>query len=117
MTKLVIISFLVCIVSSCTNGGCDSIPSRFASYEEAERKIENVDFYYSEEIEIRESSWIYGAAFHSCDGTLGFLSIRTDHKNYYHQNVPVTVWESFKNSDSKGQFYNEELRGNYQLKL
>jgi KTSC domain len=115
MIKLVIISFIIVLMSSCKNGICDSIPKRFASYEEAARKIEEAKFSFSEEIFTPESSWIYGASFYSCDGTLGFLRIRTDHENYYHQNVPITVWESFKNSDSKGQFYNEELRGNYVL--
>lgn len=117
MLKLFTVSVLLFLFTACKNNGCDSVPSKFNSYEEAEKIIESAEFYFSEKIETPESSWIYGAAFYSCNGTMGFLRINTDHNDYFHQNVPISVWEEFKSSDSKGQFYNEELRGNYQLKL
>lgn len=115
MIKLISICCSLLILTACSKNGCDNLPDKFSSYEEAERKIETTEFYIREELRTPESSWIYGATYYSCDGELGFLEVETDHGNYYHKDVPVEIWKAFKSTESTGKFFNEELRGNYVL--
>lgn len=115
MSKLIYICCALLILTACSKNGCEFLPDEFSSFEEAERKIEATEFNVKEKIRTPESSWIYGASFYSCDGELGYVIIETDHGNYCHKDVPKEVWQSFKETQSTGKYYNEELRGNYLL--
>lgn len=96
---------------------CNKIPSVFSSYEQAKQIVQSATFKIKDNIDTTKSSWIRGASFYSCDGKKGFLIIKTDARDYIHQNVPIEVWRGFKNADSFGNYYNSYLKGNYRLSL
>lgn len=106
------------IISSCRRkGNCDKLPTQFSSYDQAVSKIESSDFKIKEEANTSKSSWIRGASFYSCDGNTGFYIIQTDKQEYLYINMPYSVWAEFKNSESLGKFYNENIKHRYILQL
>ena len=88
------------------------IYTRVSSKEQAE-----TDFLIRDEVSTSRSSWINGASFSSCDGKIGFLIVQIGNRNYVHQNVPIAIWKNFKTSSSFGNFYNQNLKNKYRLKL
>lgn len=59
-----------------------------------------------------ESSWIKGASY---DSQTEVLIIETNTQDYTFIDVPKDVWTGFKGSESKGRYYNQKIRGRYQL--
>lgn len=56
--------------------------------------------------------------YYSCDGLVGYFTYETKKsENYIYRNVPVEVWQGFKNADSPGGFYNENIKGRFVLVL
>lgn len=98
---------------------CKTLPAKFSSYSEALRRVKAADFEIQESQDCRKSSWILKASYHSCDGKTGFfiLTTKSEGKEYIHQGVPYSLWLQFKKSDSFGGFYNQNLKGRYQLRL
>ena len=94
---------------------CDNLPTSFPSYEDALNKIHDANFRFSEEISITSSSWLRGASYFSCDGLLGFFIIRADKQYYIHQDLPIGIWNEFKNSSSYGNYYSQYMKKNYQM--
>ena len=99
------------------NTSCQNLPEIFENYEDAHSKIHKTKFYFIENLNTSKSSWIRGASYFSCDGKFGFLSIYTDKKEYIHQNVPIELWNSFKQAESFGRFYNKHIKHKYHLKI
>ena len=56
------------------------------------------------------SSLLSGIKYESGNLTVFFR----DGRNYVYHNVPKKVFEQFKNSPSKGKFYNQYIKGCYQ---
>ena len=96
---------------------CNKIPSSFRSYEQAVQIVKSSTFKIRESVNTSKSSWIRAASFYSCDSQKGFLIIRTDDREYIHQNVPIEVWRGFKNASSFGSYYSNNIRGRYRLIL
>lgn len=94
---------------------CSEITTPFTTYEEANNTVESVEFKYTDEVDTSKSSWIRGAQYYSCDGETGYLVYQTDKKEYIHQQVPMEVWEEFKNAESFGSSYNENLKHKYRV--
>lgn len=115
LTLLIILLFG--IDRLCFGQDCNKIPSTFSSYEKAKTFVKTSVFKIKETIDTSKSSWIRGAAFYSCDGQKGFLIIKTDKKDYIHQNVPIEIWREFKSATSFGSYYSNYIRGNYKLIL
>ena len=118
MKNSILIFFLILL--SCNQekqniSDCSEITTPFTTYDEAKNTVESVDFKYTDEIDTSKSSWIRSAKYYSCDGHVGYLVYTTDKKEYIHQEVPVEVWEDFKNADSFGKFYNANIKDNYQM--
>ena len=64
-----------------------------------------------EEYGIAKSSFISGATY---DRNLGTLVLKlVSGKIYTYYNVPKDVWEAFKNSESKGNFFSSFIKGRY----
>jgi hypothetical protein len=120
-TKLMLRQFLffcLCLtLYSCSAQNCRDIPSVFSSYQQAKNLIQKSSFAYSDKLNTSKSSWIRGASFYSCDNKTGFLIIATDKQEYTHQNLPIEIWNSFKSANSFGQFYNQNIKNRYQLKV
>lgn len=96
---------------------CADLPTSFASYTEAMDQIRSASFRIAEEQNTDESSWVRGAEFYSCDGTTGFFILRTDDRDYIHVDVPVAVWQGFKDASSFGTYYNANIKRRYRLVL
>ena len=96
---------------------CAHLPTSFASYTEAMDQIRSASFRIAEEQNTDESSWVRGAEFYSCDGVTGFFILRTDDREYIHVEVPVAVWQGFKEASSFGTYYNANIKRRYRLDL
>jgi hypothetical protein len=94
---------------------CNALPINFTSYTDAVFKIKNAKFNFTENINTSRSSWVRGASYYSCDGKVGYLIIKTDRQNYIHKNLPITLWNGFKNANSFGSFYDRNIRNRYSL--
>lgn len=80
-------------------------------------QIRSATFLIAEELNTDESSWVRGAEFHSCDGTTGFFILRTADRDYIHVDVPVAVWQGFKEASSFGSYYTANIKRRYRLGL
>ena len=80
-------------------------------------QIRSATFLLTEEQNTDESSWIRGAEFYSCDGASGFFILRTDDWEYIHVDVPVAVWQGFKEATSFGSYYTANIKRRYRLRL
>lgn len=117
MLKLILQIFTLIIFISCQSNDCEELPSSFHSYEEGMSKVMGSSFTMTDKVITSKSSWIRGARYYSCDSNTGFLVFMTNSSNYIHQAVPLSIWEGFKNASSFGSFYNQNLKGKFQLKL
>lgn len=92
-------------------------PKQFQNYEQVSAYLNDVKFSIDETTDTSESEWITSAHYQSKDGKTGFLTLGMRGKPYHFQNVPVEVWEDFKNAESKGSFYHQKIKGNYLIKI
>lgn len=105
-------------ISSCkTKDSCDKLPAQFSSFDQAVLKIKSSDFRIKEEANTSKSSWIRGASFYSCDENTGFYILQTDKQEYLYTNMPYSVWTDFKNAESLGTFYNNNINHKYIFQL
>jgi hypothetical protein len=113
-----LIAFLLLfILHPCVGQDCNKIPSSFSSYEQATNLVKSATFKIKESVVTSESSWIREATFYSCDSKKGFLIIKTDRGENIHQNLPIEIWKGFKSASSFGNYYNNYIKGNYQIIL
>ncbi len=120
MVRTVFLVFFLTIFGSYYTGfaqSCNNLPATFTSYNDAVSLVKNSSFKIKEDVNTSKSSWIRGASYYSCDGTKGYLIIRTDSKEYIHMDMPIEVWHEFKNADSFGSYYQYHIKGKYQLRL
>ena len=112
-----IIFFMLLILVSCKEDNCFEINSNFKSYQIAIETVQNSSFAIEEKVNT-DSSWIDSIEYYSCDELTGYLIINTKKdKSYIHKNVPIQVWNEFKNAESYGRFYNQTIKGNYYLEI
>jgi hypothetical protein len=119
LNKKVFLSLLfsVFLLSACSQTNCKDIPTHFKSYDEAISVVRNAGFAFKETVNTSKSSWIRGASFYSCDRKVGYFILKTDKKSYIYKDMPVEVWEKFKNAPSFGSYYNSYIKGRYILYL
>ena len=94
---------LITLISlSCYSPDCNNLPNNFESYDQAINLVKGSKFKISESANIPTSgsSWVKGAHYYSCHGQIGYLIIEIDRKTYIHANVPVALWQQFKNASS-----------------
>lgn len=89
----------------------------FSSYSEAIAGVRSKDFNTSDEINISDSEFINYAEYRSDDNSHGYLILNLSGKEYIYDNVPQSIWESFKNSNDKDGFYNNKIKNRYTLTL
>jgi hypothetical protein len=115
MRKIIFIFFL--FITSCSKKNCSEINPNFTSYNNAIEVVQNSSFAIEEKVNT-DSSWIDSIEYYSCDEASGYLIVNTKKgKSYIHENVPIQVWNGFKNADSFGRFYNQNIKGNYYLEI
>jgi len=115
--KRLLIFLLSAIAVSCSSQNCKTLPQNFTSYYAAINIIENSSFKIEETANTSNSSWITSAKYYSCDGISGYFIYTTTNKKYIHEDVPIEIWQGFKNADSKGSYYDHFIRGNYRIKI
>jgi hypothetical protein len=115
MKKLSLILITIVLIT-CHSKNCEEIPQEFYSYEQAINEIQNSSFQFHG-TSSKSSSWITNANYYSCDLKTGFLIIETSNKDYVHHDVPIVIWKEFNNSSSLGKYYNQNIKGRYQLHL
>jgi hypothetical protein len=113
--NLLVWSALLILLAYSCGRSCADLPKTFKNYEAAIDQVEAASFAIDETVKTPESSWIKSATFSSCDGNLGFFLLRVKDETYIYQDVPLELWEGFKQTDSKGGFYNREIKGRYKL--
>lgn len=96
---------------------CADLPATFASYQDALNHVRSASFRISEEQNTDESSWVRGAEFYSCDGATGYFILKTDHQDYIQADVPVAIWQGFKEASSFGSYYTVNIKRRYRLSL
>ena len=116
MNKIYLLFYLFLIPLTCkSQNPCKNIQTSFNNYNQALSAVKSADFIYVDNVTTERSSWIRGAKFYSCNKSTGFLIIKTDKREFIHQNVPISVWNNFKLSDSFGSFYSRNIRRNYKI--
>lgn len=115
--KTAILLSILAITISCGSKDCSLIDENFNNYDDAVETIKSADFDFSEDVDTSKSSWIHDAEFYSCDGQIGYLIIETESDNYIHREVPIEIWNEFKNAESFGKYYNQHLKGRFRLEL
>ena len=103
--------------SSNNKHDCDQLSQKFTSYDQAINLVRSSSFKISETVNTSRSSWIRGAEFYSCDGSTGYFIIETSNRIYIHADMPISVWQQFKNARSFGSFYDYNIKGRYRLYL
>lgn len=109
--------FFLIFIFSCSTKNCSEINPIFTSYNNAIEVVQNSSFAIEEKLDTN-SSWIDSIEYYSCDKVSGYLIVNTKKgTSYIHKNVPIQVWNDFKNTDSFGRFYNQNIKGNYYLDI
>jgi hypothetical protein len=111
--KYLLLLLLTFSFSSCHSQSCDSLPSHYVSYQQALTTIRHASFKIHQTCNTSSSSWIRAAEYYSCDGQTGFFVFKTDKQWYIHAGVPLSVWEGFKKADSRGRYYNQNIKYKY----
>ncbi|MGN6248952.1 MAG: KTSC domain-containing protein [Ginsengibacter sp.] len=118
LKKFLFVLLLSIGIISCHSQNCDTLPDKFATYDEAINVVESNGFKIHEIANTSKSSWITSAQYYSCDGITGYFIYKTkEGKEYIHKGVPINVWEEFKNASSKGSYYDYNIKHKYRLLL
>src|SRR5690606_34477735 len=115
MTKL-IYSLSVCLLFtlSCSAQDCNNLPQTFVSHVQATQMVKSANFRIKEHLDTQKSSWIRSATYYNCNGKLGFfLLVAKTGREYLFQDMPINIWEGFKNAESHGTYYNTKIRGKF----
>jgi hypothetical protein len=108
---------LLLFIVACSKEKCSDINFNFTSHKNAIEVVQNSSFAIEEKVDT-DSSWIDSIEYYSCDELLGYLIVNTKNgKSYIHKNVPIQIWNGFKNADSFGRFYNRKIKGKYYLNI
>ncbi len=108
---------LLFIMGSCNSIDCSRLPQDFSTYGEAKKAIHTAHFNFVDEANTSKSSWIRSASYYSCDSKTGYFEFKTDKNSYIHTDMPIEVWNGFKDAMSFGNYYNSHIKHQYQLLL
>lgn len=116
--KYILILLFTVIATVLKAQDCSQLPKSFNSYSHAIRAVKSSTFQITESANTYSSSWITSADYYSCDGLTGFFIFTTNRGyEYIHKGMPLSVWRGFKSAASKGEYYNENIKDRYQLRL
>ena len=114
---LIISILLILFIFSFKGTDCDKLPQKYSSYDEAIKTIKATHFKVEESVNTSKSSWIRDASYYTCDGVTGFFLLKTDNQYYLYSGVPYEIWLGFKNAESFGSYYNQNIKHNYFFNL
>ena len=126
-TILTILLLILVIITSCHSYTCNNLPDTFSSVDEAIQNVKKSTFHFTDEIKISDSvsawvpdmfSWITSANYYSCDGGKGYFIYNTNRgTTYIRKGVPLEVWNGFKETSSKGHYFDRYIREKYSISL
>lgn len=108
---------MLAVLSACSGIDCNKIPTSYSNYDDAVKTIKSASFSLSEFANTSISTWIKGASYYSCDGLTGYFLLESKNSYYLYSNMPLEIWNEFKNAKSKGNYYNQYIKGNYRFNL
>lgn len=94
---------------------CDSLEIRTLSLDDAISIIKQSSFRFQQQFKISRTYGVMNASFFSCDGKLGYLIIKVEKKDYIYFDVPKSKWADLISSEDINNFYNENIKGNYEV--
>lgn len=115
--KILITIGLIIIFQYTFGQDCNRLPTSFANYDQALAQVKSASFKIKESVNTSKSSWIRSVMYYSCDSRKGFLIIKTDDREYIHQDVPIEIWNGFKNATSFGSYYDSYIKRRYKVIL
>ncbi|NOT52570.1 MAG: hypothetical protein HOP10_14995 [Chitinophagaceae bacterium] len=114
MTLKIFLVFIVTASIRCKQFNCDKIPDSFSSYQEAINRIRSSSFKMIDSILVPEGNVMKSAAYYSCDKQSGyFFYRRKGGSEYFLSQVPIKLWQSFKKSDFKDDFFDNSIKDKY----
>lgn len=115
--KIVLVCLFIASITGFAQTNCVKLPSAYKSYSQAINSVKRANFKITETASTSKSSWVKSATYYSCDGKTGYLIIMLKTKEYIHSNLPYSIWKGFKNANSKGKYYDNNIRFKYRLNL
>ncbi len=117
MKRLILLITLIFagLYLNASDNNCVQINENWKSENEAIASIENTSFKYSESISPEESSWMNSIQYYSCDEEYGYMIVKCNKKTYFHKEVPIGVWNSLKEANSIGGYYNFYIKNKFKL--
>lgn len=94
---------------------CDSLNLNAIFIDEAISIIEQTTFRYQQQFKISRTYGVMNARFYSCDGKLGYLIMNVDKKDFIYFDIPEPVWTDFISSADINGYYDDEIKGNYEV--
>jgi hypothetical protein len=128
MRKILTILLLIIVTTtSCHSYTCNKLPDIFTSYDGAIQLVKTSTFQFIDDVKISDSSsawvpdrfsWITSANYYSCDGGKGYFIYNTNRgTTYIHQGVPIEVWNGFKDTSSKGFYFDRYIKEKYPIRM
>lgn len=115
---LLLIIGITALVACKSKTDCAELTGTYTTFEEARKDITKANYPIKKIQSTPESSWIKRIEFYSCNEKEGYLIIYTTRaEEYIHSHVPMTVWNEFSTSKSKGSYYNSNLINRYPFSL
>jgi len=89
------------------------LKTSFDSYNQLDNYLQNKAF-NKYNYDTSRSSWIRGAKYYYYEKAgMGYLKLNLKGRDYIYLLVPLEVWNSFKNADSLGRYFNQDIKGHY----
>jgi hypothetical protein len=105
---------IVGLAAACANKGENNLPAKTQiENSPAAQPESSPSKQIDETIQTPQSSWISSASYSSSDGNTGNFTLRANNRVYVYEDVPFEIWEEFKQADSKGGYYNANIKGKY----
>jgi hypothetical protein len=119
MKQFMFLLYTVFLIFSCKNeSDCEKLPAKFSSGEDLVNFIKDKKFAYSDSIKISNEKFLTAASYLSCDGESGyFIYTRHGIKEYFRSKVPIAIWNEFKVSQKKDDFFFQKIDPYYRSGL
>jgi hypothetical protein len=97
------------------NNGCEQLMREAKSKDYDIDLLEDRAFKTKDAFETLSDRGVREAYFFSCDGTVGYLLIKTHDKSVVYKKVPLKTWLAFKESDSREHYYIQHIKYSFKV--
>jgi len=95
---------------------CTRMPEKFRSKNEALKFIETERL--SQEVaDTSKSSWLRSASYYYNKSGSGYGVFQIRDRRYIHAKLPRKIWDEIKSAQSLGRYYNEHIKGRYEVEF